>query len=44
MKYLVDANVSSEPTRPVPNVRVVAWLQAHEQDMASIQSSLARCD
>ena len=33
MKYLVDANVLSEPTKPVPDSRVIAWLRAHEQDI-----------
>lgn len=32
MTYLVDANVLSEPTRPAPDARVVAWLTAHEGD------------
>jgi predicted nucleic acid-binding protein len=34
VKYLVDANVLSEPTRPVPNAHVVEWLRAHEEDIA----------
>ena len=34
MKYLVDANVLSEPTKPSPDPRVVDWLRAHERDMA----------
>ena len=34
MKYLVDANVLSEPTKPTPDPRVVAWLRAHERDLA----------
>jgi len=34
VKYLVDANVLSEPTKPSPNPRVVDWLQAHEPDIA----------
>ena len=34
MKYLVDANVLSEPTKPTPDPRVVAWLRAHELDIA----------
>lgn len=34
MKYLVDANVLSEPTKPAPNPRVIEWLRAHEQDIA----------
>jgi predicted nucleic acid-binding protein len=34
LKYLVDANVLSEPTKPTPDPRVVAWLRAHERDIA----------
>ena len=34
MRYLVDANVLSEPTKPAPDPRVVAWLRAHESDIA----------
>ncbi len=34
MKYLVDANVLSEATKPAPDPRVVAWLRAHERDIA----------
>ena len=34
MKYLVDANVLSEPTKPSPDPRVIAWLRAHEPDIA----------
>lgn len=34
MKYLVDANVLSEATRPVPNTAVVDWLRRHERDLA----------
>jgi len=34
VKYLVDANVLSEPTRPLPNPRVMDWLRAHETDIA----------
>ena len=34
MKYLVDANVLSEPTKPEPDPRVVAWLRGHERDIA----------
>ena len=33
MKYLVDANVLSEPTRPVPDPRVIEWLRRHEREM-----------
>jgi predicted nucleic acid-binding protein len=34
VRYLVDANVLSEPTKPAPDPRVVAWLRAHESDIA----------
>ena len=34
MKYLVDANVLSEPTKPSPDPRVVDWLQANEPEIA----------
>src|SRR2546430_15041555 len=33
MRYFVDANVLSEPTRPVPDQRAVAWLGAREGDL-----------
>jgi toxin FitB len=33
MTYLVDANVLSEPTRPQPNPKVVAWLMRHEREL-----------
>jgi toxin FitB len=34
VKYLVDANVLSEPTKPLPDPRVVEWLRTHERDIA----------
>ncbi|MBV9302951.1 MAG: PIN domain-containing protein [Acidobacteriaceae bacterium] len=34
MKYLVDANVLSEPTKPAPDSRVIEWLRAHESEIA----------
>jgi predicted nucleic acid-binding protein len=34
VKYLVDANVLSEATRPQPNPAVLAWLRRHERAMA----------
>jgi predicted nucleic acid-binding protein len=34
VKYLVDANVLSEPTKPTPDPRVIAWLRTHEPDIA----------
>lgn len=34
MKYLVDANVLSEPTKAAPDQRVIDWLRLHEQEIA----------
>lgn len=34
MKYLVDANVLSEPTKPHPDPHVVDWLRTHESEVA----------
>ena len=34
MRYLVDANVLSEPTKPAPDAKVVAWLREHERELA----------
>jgi predicted nucleic acid-binding protein len=31
VSYLVDANVLSEPTKPVPDLRVIKWLRDHER-------------
>ncbi len=33
MKYLVDANVLSEATKPAPNPRVVRWLRHNERSI-----------
>jgi toxin FitB len=33
VKYLVDANVLSEPTRPSPNLKALAWLRENEREM-----------
>ncbi len=33
MKYLVDADVLSEATKPKPQARVVAWLRKHDADL-----------
>ena len=33
MKYLVDANVLSEPTKPAPAARVVDWLRRHDAEL-----------
>jgi toxin FitB len=32
VRFLVDANVLSEPTKPTPSSGVVAWLKQHEGD------------
>lgn len=34
MKYLVDANVLSEPTKPAPHAAVVEWLRENEREIA----------
>ena len=34
MRYLVDANVLSEPTRPAPDAKVVEWLRSNEREIA----------
>jgi len=34
VKYLVDANVLSEPTKPTPEPRLVEWLRTHDPDIA----------
>jgi predicted nucleic acid-binding protein len=34
VKYLVDSNVLSEPTKPSPHPRVLNWLRTHEPDIA----------
>ena len=34
MRYLVDANVLSEPTKPEPEAGVIEWLRAHERVIA----------
>ncbi len=34
MKFLVDANVLSEPTKPAPDARAVEWLRANEVELA----------
>lgn len=34
MRYLVDANVLSEPTKPAPHVSVVEWLRRNEREIS----------
>jgi predicted nucleic acid-binding protein len=33
VRYLVDANVLSEATKPSPDPRIVSWLRTHESDL-----------
>jgi toxin FitB len=33
MTFLVDANVLSEPTKPIPSALVIKWLSANERDL-----------
>jgi predicted nucleic acid-binding protein len=33
VKYLIDANVLSEPTRAQPEPRVLEWLREHEREI-----------
>jgi toxin FitB len=35
VKYLVDANVLSEPTKPSPNSAVIAWLRENEREITA---------
>ncbi len=34
MRYLVDANVLCEPTKPAPDPRVIEWLRDNEREIA----------
>lgn len=34
MKFLVDANVLCEPTKPAPDEAVIDWLRQHEREIA----------
>jgi toxin FitB len=34
VRFLVDANVLSEPTKPAPDVNVIGWLRRYEGDLA----------
>jgi len=33
MNFLGDTNLFSEPTKPKPNLRVLAWIEAHEREL-----------
>ena len=39
MTYLVDANVISEPTKPVLRSNVVDWLSANERNLVAYSPS-----
>jgi len=34
VRYLVDANVLSEPTRPAPDAKAIEWLRQNEREIA----------
>jgi predicted nucleic acid-binding protein len=34
VRYLVDANVLSEPTKPAPDSKVIEWLRRNEREIA----------
>lgn len=34
MRFLVDADVLSEPTKPAPSLEVIDWLRTNEADLA----------
>jgi predicted nucleic acid-binding protein len=34
VRYLVDANVLSEPTRPAPDANAIEWLRQNERELA----------
>lgn len=44
VKFLVDANVLSEPTRPGPDAKVVEWLRRHEREVSVDPIILGECD
>jgi toxin FitB len=33
VRFLVDAHVLCEPTKPTPQLRVIEWLRRHERDL-----------
>ena len=39
--YLADTNVLSEPARPRPNARVLAWLERHESELYTSAFTIA---
>ena len=44
VKFLVDANVLSEPTRPGSDAKVVEWLRRHEREVSVDPIILGECD
>jgi predicted nucleic acid-binding protein len=43
VRFLVEANILSEATKPAPNPAVVEWLRAHERDLAVSLVVSANC-
>jgi len=41
MKYLLDTNITCEPTKPKPDPAVMAWLEENQADCAISTISLA---
>jgi hypothetical protein len=45
MKYLVDANVLSEPTKPLCVQKVADWMDEHESELvvSPVVTDFTRC-
>jgi predicted nucleic acid-binding protein len=41
MRYLLDTNIISERSKPGPELRCLAWLDAHQHDCGLTSISLA---
>jgi hypothetical protein len=42
VRYLVDANVLSEPTKPGPNPAVIRWLRQRQRDLSDFANAGVR--
>lgn len=42
MSYLVDTNIYSEPVKPNPDAKVVAWLRKHEGERYLLEVLLVK--
>lgn len=42
LEYLLDTNVLSEPLRPQPSRRVLAWIEEHRWEAATAAPSNGR--